>query len=257
MASYFSSLSSYCGIAEQLYRPVSQKVNWQTMAAERLKNRPPPPAYHEMIEQRFTSLWRQSTPSSSLTPLHFGDIPVDDHWRLNNGSMAQTVNVDNSGVLTSGRCIVVLARKFYLGSEPARKLSANSLEELIQNQKQVIDQQKFYLAKLDLDIDNDQHREVIQLGRQQENLRAVLNPLRECDWPNRLQHERIELQKITASISEFKQKLDAIAKHVLFCEIKLRTDEEHELKCNILAMEEELKQLEDEVDFAVLSGNHY
>lgn len=43
------------------------------------------------------------------------------------------------------------------------KLSISALDELIENQKQVIDQQKAYLARLDLAIDNDQQREVIQV----------------------------------------------------------------------------------------------
>ncbi|EJD75179.1 hypothetical protein LOAG_17621 [Loa loa] len=219
--------------SEQLYRPVFQKVNSQTMTTERIRNRPPPPAYHEVIEQRFTSLSRQNTSSSSLTALQSSSTSIDDQWRLINGITSQPTNPDSSGVLT-------------------RKLSSNALEELIQNQKQVIDEQKAYLARLDLAIDNEQQREVIQLRRQQENLRAVLIPLRECDWPNRLQHERIELQKITTSINEFKQKLDAITH-----EIKLRTDEELKLECNIMAMEEELRELEDDVDIAIYSENNY
>ncbi|VDN19882.1 unnamed protein product [Gongylonema pulchrum] len=48
------------------------------------------------------------------------------------------------------------------------------------------------------------------LERQQENLRAVLYPLRKNDWPSRLQSERIALLSITASINELKQKLEAI-----------------------------------------------
>ncbi|VBB25913.1 unnamed protein product [Acanthocheilonema viteae] len=221
-------------IAEQLCRPVLQKgSSSQIFTNERIRNRPPPPAYHEVIEQRFTSLSRQNTLFSSLIPLQSADTSIDDQWRLTDCVTSQPINLDSSDALT-------------------RKLSANALEGIIQNQKQVIEQQKAYLARLDLAIDNDQQREVIQLRRQQENLRAVLNPLRECDWPNRLQHEHNELQKITASISEFKQKLDAITN-----EVKLRTDEEHKLKCSILAMEEELKQLEDDVDIAILSENNY
>ncbi|CAG9536949.1 unnamed protein product [Cercopithifilaria johnstoni] len=231
-----------CGVAcptailpsttEQLCRPVFQKVSSQTVTNERIRSRPPPPAYHQVIEQRFISLSRQNTPSSSLAPLQSANTSIDHQWRLTNCVTSQPINLDSSDVFT-------------------RKLSADSLEGLIQNQKQIIEQQKAYLARLDLAIDNDQQREVIQLRRQQENLRAVLSPLRKCDWPNRLQNERIELQKITASVSEFKQKLDAITN-----EIRLRTDEEHKLKCNILAMEEELKQLEDDVDIAILSENN-
>ncbi|EJW84589.1 hypothetical protein WUBG_04498 [Wuchereria bancrofti] len=96
--------------------------------------------------------------------------------------------------------------------------------------------------------DNSNCMQLRKLKRQQENLRAVLNPLRERDWPNRLQHERTELQKITATISEFKQKLDAITN-----EVRLRTEEEQELEYGIIILEEELKQLEDDVNDAILS----
>ncbi|VDO44421.1 unnamed protein product [Onchocerca flexuosa] len=133
-----------------------------------------------------------------------------------------------------------------------RTLSIIALEELIQKRKQFIDRQKAYLAQLDLAIDNDQQREVVQLRRQQENLRAVLNPLRECDWPNRLQLERTELQKITASINEIEQKYDALTN-----EIKLRIDEERKLKCRIEAVKEELKQLENGTEIEILSNNNY
>ncbi|VDK87969.1 unnamed protein product [Litomosoides sigmodontis] len=218
---------------QQFCRPIFQKFSSQTGTNERIRSRPPPPAYHEVIGQRFTSLSRQNIPSSSLTSLHSVDTSIDDQCRLTNYVTSQPASLNNNDALT-------------------RKLSANALEGLVQNQKQVIEQQKAYLAKLDLAIDNDQQREVIQLRRQQENLRTVLSPLRECDWPNRLQREHIELQKITASISEFKQKLDAITN-----EIRLRIDEKHNLKCNILMMEEELKQLEDDVDIAKLSENNH
>ncbi|VDM23064.1 unnamed protein product, partial [Wuchereria bancrofti] len=185
--------------------------------------------YHEVIEQRFTSLSKQNTPFSSLTPLQPADISVDDQSRLINNVTSQPINLDSSGILI-------------------KKLSTNALEELIQNQSQIIGQQKTHLARLDLAVDNAQQRELIQLKRQQENLRAVLNPLRERDWPNRLQHERTELQKITATISEFKQKLDAITN-----EVRLRTEEEQELEYGIIILEEELKQLEDDVNDAILS----
>uniref|UniRef100_A0A1I8EM52 Ras-associating domain-containing protein n=2 Tax=Wuchereria bancrofti TaxID=6293 RepID=A0A1I8EM52_WUCBA len=227
--SLVSSVFQGAHINEQLYRPVFQKTSMQEVTIERIKNRPPPPTYHEVIEQRFTSLSKQNTPFSSLTPLQPADISVDDQSRLINNVTSQPINLDSSGILI-------------------KKLSTNALEELIQNQSQIIGQQKTHLARLDLAVDNAQQRELIQLKRQQENLRAVLNPLRERDWPNRLQHERTELQKITATISEFKQKLDAITN-----EVRLRTEEEQELEYGIIILEEELKQLEDDVNDAILS----
>ncbi|VDO11778.1 unnamed protein product [Brugia timori] len=185
--------------------------------------------YHEVIEQRFTSLSKQNTPFSSLTPIQSADISINDQSRLINSVASQPINLDSGGVLI-------------------KKLSTNALEELIQDQSQIIDQQKAHLARLDLAVDNAQQREVIQLRRQQENLRAVLNPLREREWPNRLQHERTELQKITAAINEFKQKLDAITN-----EVKLRTEEGEELEYGILMLEDELKQLEDDINDAMWS----
>lgn len=214
---------------EQSYRPVFQKISMQEVTVERIKNRPPPPAYHEVIEQRFTSLSKQNTPFSSLTPIQSADISINDQSRLINSVASQPINLDSGGVLI-------------------KKLSTNALEELIQDQSQIIDQQKAHLARLDLAVDNAQQREVIQLRRQQENLRAVLNPLREREWPNRLQHERTELQKITAAINEFKQKLDAITN-----EVKLRTEEGEELEYGILMLEDELKQLEDDINDAMWS----
>ncbi|KAM3727108.1 Ras association domain-containing protein [Dirofilaria immitis] len=228
-----SSAAVLTPMSEHFYRPASQRINSQTVITERIKNRPPPPAYHELIEQRFTSLSRQNTSSSLLTPLPPVDIFVNDQWRLINGATPQPVNLNSSDVSTNN-------------------LSANALEELVQNQKQFIDQQKAYLARLDLAIDNDQQREVVQLRRQQENLRAILNPLREYDWPNRLQQERSELEEITSSISEFEQKYDALVN-----EIKLRKDEEHKLKCRIQTVKEELEKLENDVEFALLSINNY
>ncbi|KAK6109598.1 Ras association (RalGDS/AF-6) domain family protein [Brugia pahangi] len=227
--SLVSSVPQGVHINEQSYRPVFQKTSMQEVTVERIKNRPPPPAYHEVIEQRFTSLSKQNTPFSSLTPIQSADISINDQSRLINSVASQPISLDSGGVLI-------------------KKLSTNALEELIQDQSQIIDQQKAHLASLDLAVDNAQQREVIQLKRQQENLRAVLNPLREREWPNRLQHERTELQKITAAINEFKQKLDAITN-----EVKLRTEEREELEYGILMLEDELKQLEDDINDAMWS----
>lgn len=60
--------------------------------------------------------------------------------------------------MTAGYALYEIGSGFF-----TEKLSANALEGLIQNQKQIIEQQKAYLAKLDLAIDNDQQREVIQV----------------------------------------------------------------------------------------------
>ncbi|VIP00147.1 Uncharacterized protein BM_BM9423 [Brugia malayi] len=54
---------------------------------------------------------------------------------------SQPINLDSGGVLI-------------------KKLSTNALEELIQDQSQIIDQQKAHLARLDLAVDNAQQREV-------------------------------------------------------------------------------------------------
>lgn len=199
--------SQVAAFSDQSNRRTLQRVNPHT---EWVGNRPPPPAYHELIEQRYTSLSRENAPSTLLTPLQStSSVPNP------------CANSDDESILT-------------------KQMSICALEDMIQSQKQIIEQQKAYLARLDFAIDDDQQREVIQLERQQENLRAVLNPLRECDWPTRLQYERIELQKITTSIGEFQQKLDTIAN-----DIRLRTDEEYKLRRNIIELEEELKRLED------------
>lgn len=42
-------------------------------------------------------------------------------------------------------------------------MSICALEDMIQDQKQIIEQQKAYLARLDFAIDDDQQREVIQV----------------------------------------------------------------------------------------------
>ncbi|EJW80254.1 hypothetical protein WUBG_08837, partial [Wuchereria bancrofti] len=141
--SLVSSVFQGAHINEQLYRPVFQKTSMQEVTIERIKNRPPPPTYHEVIEQRFTSLSKQNTPFSSLTPLQPADISVDDQSRLINNVTSQPINLDSSGILI-------------------KKLSTNALEELIQNQSQIIGQQKTHLARLDLAVDNAQQRELIQ-----------------------------------------------------------------------------------------------
>lgn len=191
-----------------------------------LRQRPPPPAYHEVIEQRYNSLTRGSSvtvPRSRTTrqPNTEGQYDSADP-----PSEQRTVHAQNSTEATGGVLYNVT-------------LSRSDLERLIENQRRIIDQQKTYLAQLDVSIDDDEQRELIQLERQQTNLRMVLDPLRASDWPGSLQTERTALQKIRDAIADLQRKMEGNA-------IKLSEQSELEAKLTeqIAAVEQELAELE-------------
>ncbi|VDK43831.1 unnamed protein product [Anisakis simplex] len=172
-----------------------------------LKNsRPPPPAYHEVIERRYNSLTRGGTTTNTSSLLrnsrNIAFRPPPDHRIPMN-------------------------------------LTSADLERLILNQQRTIDEQKSHLAQLDIAIHDDHLREIIQLERQQANLRLILNPLRSVDWPSRLHAEKLRTEQVQVAIVELQRKIDSIA-----CEIREKAMIEMKINEQIELIQREICNLE-------------
>lgn len=191
-----------------------------------LRQRPPPPAYHEVIEQRYNSLTRGSSVTIPRARTTRQSNTEGQHDYADLTSNPGTVHAANSAEAPGGVLYNVT-------------LSRSDLERLVENQRRIIDQQKTYLAQLDVSIDDDEQRELIQLERQQANLRMVLDPLRASDWPGSLQTERTTLQKIRDAIADLQRKMEGNA-------IKLSEQSKLEIMLTeqIAAVERELAELE-------------
>ena len=70
-----------------------------------------------------------------------------------------------------------------------------------------LDQQKENLSKKEM-VRSDEERELLQLQRQQENLRIILQPLRSGNWNQQYQKEFKRSQKLKAQIEATKEAID-------------------------------------------------
>jgi hypothetical protein len=69
--------------------------------------------------------------------------------------------------------------------EPSREKQARQREEI---------------SKLEPTLATDLELELLQLKKQHNNLQTVLNSLRNCNWPERLEHERAESEGLQTAI---------------------------------------------------------
>ncbi|VDL75663.1 unnamed protein product [Nippostrongylus brasiliensis] len=146
-------------------------------AAERA--RPPPPDYNSVMEQKFASLGRGPHPHAPLPALKDDDMSI--------------------------------AR---MG------LSQNDLLVLIEKQRQLIERQRENLLNTELTLPTEADREYLQLQRQQarhldfslhfrhENLRTILTPMRESNWPQQYQKQLKQSHKLRAAIEATKEAID-------------------------------------------------
>uniref|UniRef100_A0A914RIT7 Tektin n=1 Tax=Parascaris equorum TaxID=6256 RepID=A0A914RIT7_PAREQ len=163
-----------------------------------LRNRPPPPAYHEVIERRYNSLTRGAS-CSTARPNTF---------------------------LSAGRQ--------HVGHNLRQMESQISLKI-----QRTIEQQKARLAQLDISVNDDDLREIMQLERQQANLRLVLNPLRAFDWPARLQAEKAKVHELRLAVADLKHKIDLLSREVqekVILEMKI-SEEIETVKREVLEIE--------------------
>ncbi|KHN86231.1 hypothetical protein Tcan_03308 [Toxocara canis] len=129
-------------------------------------------------------------------------------------------------------------------------LSAADLDRLVHNQQRIIEQQKARLAQLDIAVNDDDLREIIQLERQQANLRLVLNPLRALDWPARLQAEKMKVEQVGCAIVELQRKIDLLGSEVREKAIleKKIIEQIEAIQSEIFAIENGIVEEDDEHD---------
>ncbi|KAK5984490.1 Ras-associating domain-containing protein [Trichostrongylus colubriformis] len=87
-------------------------------------------------------------------------------------------------------------------------LSQNDLMVLIEKQRQLIERQRENLLNTELTLPSDADREFLQLQRQQENLRNILAPMRESNWPQQYQKQLKQSHKLRAAIEATKEAID-------------------------------------------------
>uniref|UniRef100_A0A7I4Z752 Ras-associating domain-containing protein n=1 Tax=Haemonchus contortus TaxID=6289 RepID=A0A7I4Z752_HAECO len=87
-------------------------------------------------------------------------------------------------------------------------LSQNDLLVLIEKQRQLIERQRENLLNTELTLPTDADREFLQLQRQQENLRNILTPMRESNWPQQYQKQLKQSHKLRAAIEATKEAID-------------------------------------------------
>ena len=72
----------------------------------------------------------------------------------------------------------------------------------------MLEKQKENLSNKEMGLRTDEERELLQLRRQQENLRRILQPLREPNWSQQYQKELKKSQKLKAQIEATKEAID-------------------------------------------------
>uniref|UniRef100_F1L158 Ras association domain-containing protein 8 n=2 Tax=Ascaris TaxID=6251 RepID=F1L158_ASCSU len=189
-----------------------------------LRNRPPPPAYHEVIERRYNSLTRGASCSTTRPNTFLNADRSYSHDSTDRSTPA-------SGSQSSADGVADIAQDM--------NLSLADLERLVQSQQRTIEQQKARLAQLDISVNDDDLREIMQLERQQANLRLVLNPLRAFDWPARLQAEKAKVHELRLAVADLKHKIDLLSREVqekVILEMKI-SEEIEAVKREVLGIE--------------------
>ncbi|KAK6053425.1 hypothetical protein COOONC_09070 [Cooperia oncophora] len=74
--------------------------------------------------------------------------------------------------------------------------------------RQLIERQRENLLNTELTLPSDADREFLQLQRQQENLRNILTPMRESNWPQQYQKQLKQSHKLRAAIEATKEAID-------------------------------------------------
>jgi len=131
-------------------------------------NRPPPPDYNKVIEQRCNSLRGNSEliQISRQNPLTF-------------------LNISN----------------FSLADLYERNFTRQELEALIDIQDRTLDAQKAELVRMESTLINATDLELIQLRKQHNNLQTVLNSLRNGSWQEVFEAEKAESERLDTAIA--------------------------------------------------------
>ncbi|KAE9413289.1 hypothetical protein Angca_003709 [Angiostrongylus cantonensis] len=112
-------------------------------------------------------------------------------------------------------------------------LSHNDLRILIEKQRQTIEKQRENLLNTELNLPSDADRELLQLQRQRENLRNILTPIKESDWPQQYQKQLKKSHKLRAAIEATKEAIN-----------KTMTDVEKML-CEEVELQKKLSELNE------------
>ncbi|KAK6766818.1 hypothetical protein RB195_026224 [Necator americanus] len=87
-------------------------------------------------------------------------------------------------------------------------LTQNDLLVLIEKQRQMIERQRENLLNTELTLPSEADRELLQLQLQQENLRSILAPMRESNWPQQYQKQLKQSHKLRAAIEATREAID-------------------------------------------------
>ncbi|PAV64776.1 hypothetical protein WR25_26263 [Diploscapter pachys] len=155
------------------------------------KYRPPPPDYKTAMELKYASMTRNQASKK----------PTGSTISGFNSSASTSTNIPNKQNLN----VNDIPDNIPIGS---LGLSPHQLLQIIEEQREVIENQKMNLRKLDSLMTSPEQRELLQLFRQQANLRAILKPLAEQNWPQKYQQEFKRSHALRAAIEATKEAID-------------------------------------------------
>ncbi|RCN27344.1 hypothetical protein ANCCAN_26921, partial [Ancylostoma caninum] len=129
-------------------------------------------------------------------------------------------------------------------------LTQNDLLVLIEKQRQTIERQRENLLNTELTLPSEADRELLQLQRQQENLRSILGPMRESNWPQQYQKQLKQSHKLRAAIEATKEAIDKT-----ISDISRMRQEEEELQKKLADLEDSFSTPQQSASLAMNSSS--
>ncbi|EYC23168.1 hypothetical protein Y032_0016g3154 [Ancylostoma ceylanicum] len=129
-------------------------------------------------------------------------------------------------------------------------LTQNDLLVLIEKQRQTIERQRENLLNTELTLPSEADRELLQLQRQQENLRSILGPMRESNWPQQYQKQLKQSHKLRAAIEATKEAIDKT-----ISDIARTRQEEEELQKKLADLEDSFSTLQQTASLPMNSSS--
>ncbi|KHJ91139.1 hypothetical protein OESDEN_09004 [Oesophagostomum dentatum] len=134
-------------------------------------------------------------------------------------------------------------------------LTQNDLLVLIEKQRQTIERQRENLLNTELTLPSEADRELLQLQRQQENLRNILTPMRESNWPQQYQKQLKKSHKLRAAIEATKEAIDKTLRQVSMPDINRTRQEEEELQKKLTDLENSYSPSQQNASVAMSSSS--
>ncbi|KIH61323.1 hypothetical protein ANCDUO_08407 [Ancylostoma duodenale] len=205
-----------------------------TLSSAALSGKPP------MLPQNMSTA---SLPSIALRATNRGRPPPPDY----NSVMEQKFALLGRGAQSSLSVAILPDEEI---SVARMGLTQNDLLVLIEKQRQTIERQRENLLNTELTLPSEADRELLQLQRQQENLRSILGPMRESNWPQQYQKQLKQSHKLRAAIEATKEAIDKT-----ISDISRTRQEEEELQKKLADLEDSFSAPQQAASLAMNSSS--